>query len=39
LVVLPEEYVNDFKIYLQTILDKDKAITTKKDEGIFICKK
>jgi ubiquinone/menaquinone biosynthesis C-methylase UbiE len=38
-VVLPEEYKNDFKIYLQNILEKDKTITTTKDEGIFICKK
>jgi len=39
LVVLPEKYINSFKMYLQNILDKDKAITTTKDEGIFICKK
>lgn len=38
-VVLPEEYKNDFKIYLQDILDKEKTITTTKDEGMFICKK
>jgi hypothetical protein len=39
LVVLPDEYVNEFNIYLQNILEKDKIITTRKDEGIFICKK
>jgi ubiquinone/menaquinone biosynthesis C-methylase UbiE len=38
-IILPEEYINDFKIYLQNILDKEKVITTTKDEGIFICKK
>jgi hypothetical protein len=38
-VVLPEEYINDFRIYLQNILEKEKTITTTKDEGIFICKK
>jgi hypothetical protein len=36
---LPEEYINDFKLYLQNILEKENAIITKKDEGIFICKK
>jgi len=39
MVILPEEYINDFRIYLQNILEKDKEITTTKDEGIFICKK
>jgi ubiquinone/menaquinone biosynthesis C-methylase UbiE len=38
-VILPEEYINDFKAYLQNILEKDKNITTTKDEGIFICGK
>lgn len=38
-VVLSEEHINDFKIYLQNILEKEKVITTTKDEGIFICKK
>jgi ubiquinone/menaquinone biosynthesis C-methylase UbiE len=38
-VVLPEKYINDFKIYLQNMLEKEKTITTLKDEGIFICKK
>jgi ubiquinone/menaquinone biosynthesis C-methylase UbiE len=38
-IVLPEEYINDFKLYLQNILEKEKTIITKKDEGIFICKK
>ena len=38
-IVLPEEQINDFKIYLQNILERDKIITTARDEGIFICKK
>ena len=38
-LVLPDEYVNDFKIYLQNILEKDKTITTTRDEGIFICRR
>jgi ubiquinone/menaquinone biosynthesis C-methylase UbiE len=38
-VVLSEEYVNEFKKYLQNILDKEKSILTTKDEGIFVCKK
>ena len=38
-VVLAEEYINDFRIYLQSIIEKDKTITTTKDEGIFICRK
>jgi hypothetical protein len=38
-VVLSQEYINDFKIYLQNILEKEKVITTTKDEGIFICRK
>jgi ubiquinone/menaquinone biosynthesis C-methylase UbiE len=38
-IVLPEEYVNDFKTYLQNVLEKEKTIITTKDEGIFICKK
>jgi ubiquinone/menaquinone biosynthesis C-methylase UbiE len=38
-VVLPEEYINDFKIYLQNVLEKEKTIVTTKDEGIFICEK
>ena len=38
-IVLPEESANDFRIYLQNILENEKAITTVKDEGIFICKK
>jgi ubiquinone/menaquinone biosynthesis C-methylase UbiE len=37
-VILPEEYINDFRKYLQNILEKE-TITTMKDEGIFICKK
>jgi ubiquinone/menaquinone biosynthesis C-methylase UbiE len=37
--VLPQEYIDDFKIYLQEILEKEKTITTTKDEGIFVCKK
>jgi len=37
--ILPEEYINDFKIYLEDILEKEKAIITTKDDGIFICKK
>ena len=39
LTILPEEYKNDFKVYLENILEKDKSITAAKDEGIFICKK
>jgi hypothetical protein len=38
-VVLPEEYIHDFKIYVQNILKKENIITTTKDEGIFIGKK
>jgi ubiquinone/menaquinone biosynthesis C-methylase UbiE len=38
-VVLPKEYINDFKIYLQNILERDKTITATKDEGIFICQR
>jgi ubiquinone/menaquinone biosynthesis C-methylase UbiE len=38
-VVLPQEHVNDFGVYLQNILERDKAITATKDEGIFVCKK
>jgi len=38
-VILPDEYKNDFKVYLQNILAKEETITTTKDEGIFICKK
>ncbi|MCL2126934.1 MAG: class I SAM-dependent methyltransferase [Treponema sp.] len=37
--VLPEEYIDEFKIYLENILKTDKTIITTKDEGIFICKK
>ena len=37
--VLPEECISDFKIFLQSILEKDRVITATKDEGIFICKK
>jgi ubiquinone/menaquinone biosynthesis C-methylase UbiE len=37
IVILPEEYINDFRIYLQDILDKEDVITTTKDEGIFVC--
>jgi len=37
-LVLPEEHIADFKAYLNTILQKENAITTTKDEGIFICK-
>jgi ubiquinone/menaquinone biosynthesis C-methylase UbiE len=39
MLVLPENYINDFKIYLRNILKKEKIITTTKDEGLFICKK
>ena len=39
LVVLPEQYINDFREYLVNILGKEKTITTVRDEGIFICKK
>lgn len=38
-IVLSEEYINEFKIYLQNILEKDKIIKTIRDEGIFICRK
>ncbi|WP_461257440.1 hypothetical protein [Treponema sp. R80B11-R83G3] len=38
-IVLPEEYINEFKIYLKNILEKDKIIKTARDEGIFICMK
>jgi len=38
-IVLSEEYINEFKLYLQNILEKDKIIKTTRDEGIFICRK
>jgi ubiquinone/menaquinone biosynthesis C-methylase UbiE len=38
-IILPEEYINGFRTYLQNILEKEKLITATKDEGIFICKK
>jgi hypothetical protein len=38
-IVLPEEYINEFKTYLQNVLEKEKTIITTQDEGIFICKK
>jgi ubiquinone/menaquinone biosynthesis C-methylase UbiE len=38
-VVLPEAERGEFKVYLQHILDNEKAITTTKDEGLFICRK
>jgi ubiquinone/menaquinone biosynthesis C-methylase UbiE len=38
-IVLPEEYINELSVYLQNILEKEKIIAAKKDEGIFICKK
>ena len=38
-VVLPEEYADEFKKYLQNVLEKETSITTIKDEGIFICRK
>ena len=37
--ILPEEYKNDFQVFLENILEKDKTISATKDEGIFICKK
>ena len=39
ITILPEEYINDFKVYLENILEKEKTIITTKEEGIFICKK
>jgi ubiquinone/menaquinone biosynthesis C-methylase UbiE len=39
MVVLPEEYVNEFSEYLTNIIEKKKEIIVTKDEGIFICKK
>jgi ubiquinone/menaquinone biosynthesis C-methylase UbiE len=38
-VVLSEEYISEFKTYLQNILKENAKITATKDEGIFICKK
>jgi ubiquinone/menaquinone biosynthesis C-methylase UbiE len=35
--VLPEEKVEGFRLYLQTIMDKDKAIVVNKETGAFIC--
>ncbi|MDR2865699.1 MAG: class I SAM-dependent methyltransferase [Spirochaetaceae bacterium] len=39
MVVLPEKYVNEFREYLTTIIEREKEIIVTKDEGIFICKK
>jgi ubiquinone/menaquinone biosynthesis C-methylase UbiE len=38
-VVLSEKHADEFKKYLQNILEKEKSIITTKDEGIFVCKK
>jgi hypothetical protein len=36
---LPEDYIDDFRIFLQSIIAHEKAIVTAKDEGVFIGKK
>ena len=36
-VVLPEEYSDDFKKYLSLVLEREKFILAAKEEGIFIC--
>jgi ubiquinone/menaquinone biosynthesis C-methylase UbiE len=38
-IILSDEYINEFRIYLQSILEKEKIIKTTRDEGIFICRK
>ena len=37
--VLPEKYVNEFREYLREIISKEKIIETRREEGMFICKK
>jgi ubiquinone/menaquinone biosynthesis C-methylase UbiE len=39
LVVLYEEDIDAFRIFLQNIIDSKKAISVTKDSGIFICTK
>ena len=36
---LDDEYLKDFKKYLEDILDKEEKIRISKDTGIFISKK
>jgi ubiquinone/menaquinone biosynthesis C-methylase UbiE len=39
MVVLPKERINDFREYLQGILNKEKSISASKESGAFICTK
>jgi len=38
-IVLPEEYASDFYNYLRDVLEQEKAIKAKCEEGIFLCRK